>query len=71
MTPREALKLACARAGGKASLARKLQLKPSAVTNWFYRKRPPPAETVVRIEELTGVLRQELRPDLWPAEKRA
>jgi len=47
-------------AGGPSALARKLGIKPQAVSQW----KNVPAERVVEIEAATGIPRHELRPDL-------
>ena len=48
-------------AGGINALARLLDISNQAVRQW----RRVPAERVVDIERVTGVPRQELRPDLF------
>ncbi len=48
-------------AGGATALARHLGLTKQAVVQW---KRVPPAH-VVAIEQLTGIRREELRPDVF------
>jgi TorA maturation chaperone TorD len=52
-------------AGGVAGLARKLGIAQPSVSNWT--KVPP--ERVIAIEGLTGVSRDVLRPDLYPADE--
>ena len=54
--------------GGKAALARLMTppVTPQAIQIWFSLGRPP-AERVLRIEEVTGIPRHELRPDIYPA----
>lgn len=66
----DALETAIDRAGGVTALAGKLNVVPSAVTNWRRRKRIP-AEWAAQIAALTGVPLQRLRPDLFPAKARA
>lgn len=46
-------------------LARDLDIHPSAITGWFKPDRKIPAERVNRISELTGIPREELRPDIF------
>lgn len=47
--------------GGIRSLAPLLNITPSALYQW----RKVPANRVVEVERITGVPRQELRPDLY------
>lgn len=61
--------LAAYRKSGKltqAELAQRLGVRPPALCKWE-RKRVP-AERVLEVERITGVPRQELRPDLYPPE---
>lgn len=52
-------------AGGGAALARKLGLKSrQAVYQW----REVPSHHVLKVEEISGVSRHQLRPDLYPDE---
>jgi len=68
----EALKRACDIAGGQKPLADLIGTTQSQVWYWLTRsKRGVPAEVAPLIEEATGVLRSELRPDLWPEPERA
>lgn len=64
-SPKPALLLAIAEAGGQAALARKLKVKPQAVHQWVEAGRPP-VMRVLDIEAATGVARNELRPDIYP-----
>ncbi len=50
-------------AGGPSALAKKLEIKPQAISQW---KRIP-AGRVIDVEKVTGIPREELRPDLYPA----
>ena len=52
-------------AGNGATLARKLGLRRQAVYQW---DRSPPSH-VPKIEEITGIPRHELRPDLYPEDR--
>ncbi|MBP4001527.1 transcriptional regulator [Pseudomonas koreensis] len=54
-------------AGSQSALARVLGCTPQNVQKWCASGRIP-AERVLRIEQVTGVPRHELRPDLYPAE---
>lgn len=65
----EALKRACDVVGGQKPLADKIGTTQSQIWYWLERsKKGVPAEFVIRIEEATGIPRNELRPDLYPAE---
>lgn len=48
-------------AGASVNLARRLKISPQAVHSW----RRIPAERVVAVERITGIPREELRPDLY------
>ena len=63
----QALILAKSRAGGPGRLGRALGISQSAVSQW----RICPARRVLDVERLSCVPRYELRPDLYPAPKRA
>ena len=54
--------LAAEAAGSMAELARRLNLGPSALQKWHTQI---PAARVVDIERVTGVPREQLRPDLY------
>ncbi|MDF2975211.1 MAG: nitrate reductase delta subunit [Microvirga sp.] len=60
------LKKAVAAMGGVSAFARALGVDRTAPYKW---RRGVPAERVIAIERLTGVPREELRPDLY--EKRS
>lgn len=53
--------------GGVGALARGLGIRQPSVSSW----KKVPADRVLAIEALTGVTRQALRPDLYPAETSA
>lgn len=61
---------AVAAAGSQSALARLLKVAPQSVHGWVARGYPP-AERVLQIEEVTGVSRHELRPDLYPRSRAA
>lgn len=62
----EALRRACEIAGSQQALAVALGLRSQGtIQGWLSRGRPP-AEQVLAIEEVTGVSRHELRPDIYP-----
>jgi DNA-binding transcriptional regulator YdaS (Cro superfamily) len=46
---------------GKAALARALGITPGAVTQWVRI----PINRVIDVERVTGIRREELRPDLY------
>lgn len=55
-------------AGGPSKLAEALgDLSSQAVSQW---KRVP-AERVIAVEKVTGISRHDLRPDLYPRERRS
>jgi DNA-binding transcriptional regulator YdaS (Cro superfamily) len=56
------LKKAVAAMGGVSAFARALGVDRTAPYKW---RRGVPAERVIEIESLTGVPREELRPDLY------
>ena len=64
---RHALRYAALTIGSIAGLARQLDVTPQAVSGWLTRGRVP-AERVLEIERLTGVSRNDLRPDIYPPE---
>lgn len=57
-----ALRVAYAKVGGPSALARLLGVSPQTVTNWMARRVP--TEMCPRIERLTGVRCEDLRPDV-------
>jgi TorA maturation chaperone TorD len=60
----QGLQLAIDAAGGVAGLARKIGVAQPSVSNWTR----VPAERVIAVESTTGVKRNTLRPDLYPAD---
>lgn len=56
----------------QSEFARQLGVTQGAVWQWIEGVQRVSAENAKRIEEITGgaVTRHDLRPDLWPAEKR-
>lgn len=64
MTPEEALQKAIEKAGGQSAVARAFKIKQPSVAEW---KRCPP-HWAIKLERLTGVPREKLRPDLYPRE---
>ena len=49
--------------GSQANLAREFNLDISAISRWKEREIPP--QYVLRVEELTGVSRHDMRPDVF------
>jgi DNA-binding transcriptional regulator YdaS (Cro superfamily) len=62
-TPSRALEMAIERAGGIAALARKVPVKSHSVIQQWRLARVP-AEHCPRLEEITGVACEWLRPDI-------
>ena len=54
--------------GSQIELARRLGKKQAHVWNWLHRDKRVPANMVLKIEEVTGVSRYELRPDIYPTQ---
>jgi len=48
-----------------AVLAKRLGVKPQAITGWKAKKRVPHQRVLV-VEQISGVPRHEIRPDLYP-----
>jgi DNA-binding transcriptional regulator YdaS (Cro superfamily) len=51
-------------AGGLSTLAKSLALSPSTICEWSQI----PAGRVIAVERVTGIPRQQLRPDIYPAD---
>jgi DNA-binding transcriptional regulator YdaS (Cro superfamily) len=60
------LRKAITAAGGISALARRLGISRVAILQW----KKIPAERVLDIERVTGVPREQLRPELYPADNR-
>lgn len=68
MDGKEALARAVERAGGQTRLAKHIGVNQCVVSYWLKQsKRGAAGQHCVAIEELTGVPRHELRPDIYPA----
>lgn len=63
----DALDRAITAAGSGAELARHLGVSRAAISYW--RRKQVPSLRVLEVERLTGVSRQELRPDLYPPDE--
>ncbi|RST30140.1 hypothetical protein HMF7854_04350 [Sphingomonas ginkgonis] len=66
LTSFEAFDLAVTRAGGQSALARICGCTPGNINQLLQAKRDLPAEYVLKVEAATGVLRHDLRPDIYP-----
>jgi DNA-binding transcriptional regulator YdaS (Cro superfamily) len=66
LTPQQALTQAVNRVGSQSALARICGVSQAAVWKWIDTGAVLPAEHVFTVETATGVLRHELRPDLYP-----
>ena len=52
-------------AGGQAALARMLGVSRSTVNSWVKKRNRVTAETAKKIEVITSIKREDLRPDLF------
>ena len=59
---RRALDQAKQAVGGPVELAKRLKIRPQAISQWT----KVPSERVIAVEKATGVSRNDLRPDLYP-----
>lgn len=66
LTRYEALTACLAKAGTQARMASDLEVSQGTISNWINRSRRMPAEYVLKAEELYGVSRHDLRPDIYP-----
>jgi DNA-binding transcriptional regulator YdaS (Cro superfamily) len=53
------------RVGSMSELARRLGIKHPALYKW----KQVPASRVLRLEEISGVSRHDIRPDIYPRDK--
>jgi len=70
LTRYEALKACRDAAGSDSQMARDLGVPQSTMWRWLNQTRQLPAEHVLRAEEIYGVSRHLLRPDIYPIERR-
>ena len=56
--------------GSQSALARAVNVTPQAVQQWVVAGRVS-HKKVIKVEMVSGVLRQELRPDIYPPEESA
>ena len=68
LTRYEALKQCRDAAGSDSQLARDLGVPQPTMWRWLNQTKQLPAEYVLRAEELYGVSRHLLRPDIYPVE---
>lgn len=66
-TPSNVIQKAIDAVGDSAELATRLGISAGHVRMWKSRCSVPP-KYVIRIEQITGVSRHELRPDIYPEE---
>lgn len=66
----EALKAAINRAGSQSKLADRIGKTQGHISQWLRRGAVPPT-MVLKIEGATGISRHDLRPDLYPRERRS
>lgn len=64
-----ALQRAIDKVGGPSAFAKRLAISRQALWKWG-RVRRVPADRLVQIERVSGVPREELRPDLYRPRKR-
>lgn len=63
----EALREAIGKIGSQSATARLLKVTQGAVSKWLSGKKPLPAKHVLIVEAETGVAKERLRPDIYPA----
>lgn len=68
MTRFEALKAAVERAGTQSAFAKEMDVTQPTVWRWLRQSKQLPAEYVLRAEQLFGISRHDLRPDIYPRE---
>lgn len=66
-TPFEALQTAIRKAGSQSELARLCGVSQPAVWKWVQSSKRVSHDYALRVEEVTGVSRHHLRPDLYPS----
>jgi DNA-binding transcriptional regulator YdaS (Cro superfamily) len=71
MTGIPALQKAIIALGSQAALAEKLGVGQTAISNWINKTKRVPAERVLALEAISGISRHDLRPDLYPRERRS
>lgn len=66
ITPFQALQRIVDAAGSQHKLSRALGVSSTAVWKWVQGAKPLPVEYVLKAEQLYGVSRHDLRPDIYP-----
>lgn len=56
--------------GGLGPVAEKVGVRYQAIQQWLKRGKVP-AERVIAMEQATGISRHELRPDIYPDDRKA
>lgn len=54
--------------GNQSKFAEAIGTSQQNISNWLRKRRPLPAEYVLKAEEVTGIARHEWRPDIYPVE---
>ena len=67
MNMKNSVQIAVDALGSQRKLAQRLHIKRQAVNAWV-KKGKIPAERVIAVENVTGISRKVLRPDLYPSE---
>lgn len=67
----EALREAVGKIGSQSATARLLKVTQGAVSKWLSGKKPLPAKHVLIVEAESGVAKERLRPDIYPATSQA
>ena len=57
--------------GNQSKFADAIGTSQQLVSYWVRKSRPMPAEFVLKTEEVTGISRHDLRPDIYPREQDA
>jgi DNA-binding transcriptional regulator YdaS (Cro superfamily) len=58
-------------AGGQSAFARIHGVSQPTVWAWLKQGKPLPAEYVLKTEEVTGISRHALRPDIYPVDRKS
>lgn len=67
LSPTDALREAVSRIGSQSATGRLLGVTQAAVWGWLNEGKPLPAEHVLLVERETGIPKEVLRPDIYPA----
>lgn len=66
LTPVMALERAVAIIGSQSATARLCGVRQPTVFKWLSKRKPLPAEHVLKVEAATGIPKEDLRPDIYP-----